>query len=356
MNRCLSTRLALILVVSLLLPLAASAQPLLGSTPFGYINPVGQVQLPGASVTGGGVGGLNNLNMARGVAGGIGMGIGLAVLQNLLSSDTPAGPNPAEAQAQLQAQQAAAAQAAEAQRLAQIQTAAQWRADWDTREQEMSDQLAGVFDVVPSTSFFGIPGNPDPDAVAQILQDDSSLAFGDPSVVDLSDIPDALGRSISPDFYQHGVVRAQQTPSYPPPASIQPFAASPTPPDAFLKWGVQKEIGYMKNLEWESGKFALGEFPSAVKLYELGGSLYNTWEEYTDLKELMQGKIVEPLLEKDMENIGSAASGKLMPHDFNQMGHDIDSEAHKSIAKHMWDGFKEALKTDKESTLEEGTD
>jgi hypothetical protein len=357
----------------LVFPLASHAQPL-GSTPFGYVNPVGNVQLSGGGAGGvGGVGGLNNLGMARGIAGGVGVGIGLAILDNLLSSPTPSGPTPAQIQAQLQAQQQAAARAAEAQRLAQIQTAAQWRAFWDASDQNMTDQLQGVFDIGPQTDFFGL-GGPDPNGVAQILQDDSSLAFGDPNVVDLSDIPDVLSQPVSINLSPQAVGSAPQTPSYSPPGSLQPSAPSPTPPDAFLKWGMQKEIGYMKKLEWEGARIGFEEygskipgyatamatidfiqstrgFSAAVKLYD---TYTETREEYENLKDLMQGRIVQPLLEKDMANITAAASGNQMPYDPDQMGHGINSEAYKSAGQHFWDGLKEAHNADKESSLEEG--
>jgi hypothetical protein len=78
--------------------------------------------------------------------------------------------------AQQQQQEAAARQAAaeEAERRAQeqarrIQNAQHYRADWDAREKESSQRLAGVFDT-GGTAFFGQP-NADAKAIAAILGD-----------------------------------------------------------------------------------------------------------------------------------------------------------------------------------------
>lgn len=64
----------------------------------------------------------------------------------------------------------------ENERLERIAAAAEMREEWDRRDAEMSERLAGVFDVVPtrrSTPFFGIEGNPDDEAVAEALAGDT---------------------------------------------------------------------------------------------------------------------------------------------------------------------------------------
>jgi hypothetical protein len=92
--------------------------------------------------------------------------------------------------AQQQQQEAAARQAAaeEAERRAQeqarrIQNAQHYRADWDAREKESSQRLAGVFDT-GGTAFFGQP-NADAKAIAGILGDTGAGASpaGEPEIV-----------------------------------------------------------------------------------------------------------------------------------------------------------------------------
>lgn len=85
----------------------------------------------------------------------------------------------AQAKAKAEAAAAEAAQAAaeaeafrvqqELARQARIIQARQYRADWESREAEMSDRLGGVFEVRSGTSYFGIRSNPDADDVAAIL-------------------------------------------------------------------------------------------------------------------------------------------------------------------------------------------
>lgn len=113
------------------------------------------------------------------------------------------------AAAEAEAARAAAQAAAEAEayrvqqelaRLARIQRAKTYRAEWDSRETEIGGRLDGAFDVTsaPGTAFFGRPANPDADTVAAILaQDIGSVTAApheptdsfdsDPSVVDLRD-------------------------------------------------------------------------------------------------------------------------------------------------------------------------
>lgn len=84
-----------------------------------------------------------------------------------------------QAAAEAAAAQAAARAAAEAEafrvqqeqaRKARILLAQHYRAEWDSRESEISDQLGGAFDVGPATGFFGEPANPDADTVARLSQ------------------------------------------------------------------------------------------------------------------------------------------------------------------------------------------
>jgi len=110
------------------------------------------------------------------------------------------------AQQQAAAEQAAAQAAAQAEafrvhqeavRVARIQRAQHYRAEWDARETEIGDRLGGAFDVTTSgTAFFGRPANPDADTVAAILGQDiggaeqapgeaPDASGSDPSVVDL---------------------------------------------------------------------------------------------------------------------------------------------------------------------------
>ena len=188
---------------------------------------------------------MGGLNMGNAVGG---MVAGMA-LNWLFSGDEAAGLTP-EAQIQENARQAALEQQRlEQERQARIGNAARLRADWDSRDQELSNTLDGVFNVpVPqSTAFFGIGGQPDPDAVAQALMDDSQdAATNDTSVVDLSDIP---RQAVSGDLFQQGVVRAQQTPSYA--DNSQPYSP-PQPPsaqrDPFINWGVQTEKNLLRQI------------------------------------------------------------------------------------------------------------
>jgi hypothetical protein len=109
------------------------------------------------------------------------------------------------AAAEAAAAQAAAQAAAEAEafrvqqelaRQARIRQAQHYRADWDSREGEITDRLGGAFDVTASTGFFGRPANPDADTVAAILGqgvgpsekapgEAPDVSESDPSVVDL---------------------------------------------------------------------------------------------------------------------------------------------------------------------------
>jgi hypothetical protein len=86
---------------------------------------------------------------------------------------------------------------------ARVQRAQSYRAEWDSREGEITGRLDGAFDVGTGTAFFGRPANPDADTVAAILGQDPGgtkptadddtpgvaispdLPDSDPSVVDL---------------------------------------------------------------------------------------------------------------------------------------------------------------------------
>lgn len=115
------------------------------------------------------------------------------------------------AQQRAAAEQAAAQAAAQAEafrvhqeavRVARIQRAQHYRAEWDAREAEIGDRLGGAFDVTTSgTAFFGRPANPDADTVAAILgQDvsDAELAPGEAPDVSTSDasVVDLRGSSL----------------------------------------------------------------------------------------------------------------------------------------------------------------
>jgi hypothetical protein len=103
----------------------------------------------------------------------------------------------AEARARAEAEAEAFRVQQELARQARIRQAQRYRAEWDAREHEITDQLGGAFDVAvhPGTAFFGRPANPDADAVAAILGQDvggdataaPDVPDSDPDVVDLRD-------------------------------------------------------------------------------------------------------------------------------------------------------------------------
>jgi hypothetical protein len=115
--------------------------------------------------------------------------------------------NSAQEKAAAEAAAARAAAEAEAQaeafrvqqeliRWARIQRAQSYRADWDSREGEITGRLGGAFDVGTGTAFFGRPANPDADVVAAILGQDAGgakpTADDDAAgVVDSPDVPDS---------------------------------------------------------------------------------------------------------------------------------------------------------------------
>jgi len=131
------------------------------------------------------------------------------VIAGLLSDDSAERRAEAEAEA-ARVRAAEAAAQAEAYRVqqelirqARIRKAQHYRADWDSREGDITNRLGGAFDVGTGTAFFGRPANPDADVVAAILgqgaggtkptSDDDNPAVAnspdlpnsDPSVVDL---------------------------------------------------------------------------------------------------------------------------------------------------------------------------
>jgi hypothetical protein len=123
-----------------------------------------------------------------------------ALIGALFSDNSAQEQAAAEAAAQAAAEAAAQAEAFRVQqelaRQARIRQAQHYRADWDSRETEITNQLGGAFDVGTSTAFFGRPANPDADTVAAILGQDVGAADpapgeapgvseSDPSVVDL---------------------------------------------------------------------------------------------------------------------------------------------------------------------------
>jgi len=83
-------------------------------------------------------------------------------------------------------------------RQARIRQAQHYRAEWDSSDSEITNQLGGAFDVGAGTgtAFFGRPANPDAATVAAILNQDVGAAetapgdapdvsASDPTVVDL---------------------------------------------------------------------------------------------------------------------------------------------------------------------------
>lgn len=97
------------------------------------------------------------------------------LLDSIFSDDSAQQQAAAEAAAaQAAAQVAAEAEAFRVQqeqaRKARILLAQHYRAEWDSRESEISDQLGGAFDVGPATSFFGEPANPNAETAALLSQ------------------------------------------------------------------------------------------------------------------------------------------------------------------------------------------
>ena len=125
-----------------------------------------------------------------------------ALVGMLFSDDSAQEQAAAEAAAQAQAEAAAQAEAFRVQqelaRQARIRQAQHYRAEWDSSDSEITNQLGGAFDVGAGTgtAFFGRPANPDAATVAAILNQDVGAAetapgdvpdvsASDPSVVDL---------------------------------------------------------------------------------------------------------------------------------------------------------------------------
>jgi len=77
-------------------------------------------------------------------------------------------------------------------RWARIQRAQSYRAEWDSREGEITGRLGGAFDVGTGTAFFGRPAKPAADTVAAILGQDPGGATPAPSEDSAAtDVPDA---------------------------------------------------------------------------------------------------------------------------------------------------------------------
>ena len=125
-----------------------------------------------------------------------------ALIGALFSDNSAQEQAAAEAAARAQAEAAAQAEAFRVQqelaRQARIRQAQHYRAEWDSSDSEITNQLGGAFDVGAGTgtAFFGRPANPDAATVAAILNQDVGAAetapgdvpdvsASDPSVVDL---------------------------------------------------------------------------------------------------------------------------------------------------------------------------
>lgn len=129
-----------------------------------------------------------------------------ALFNNLLNDNS--------AQQRAQAEAAAAARAAaeaeafrvqqELARLARIQKAQSYRADWDAREGDIADRLGGAFDVHAGTAFFGIPANPDADTIAALIGQPTSntnpAATEPPDASNIPDVPDVAAETETPDL------------------------------------------------------------------------------------------------------------------------------------------------------------
>jgi hypothetical protein len=173
-----------------------------------------------------------------------------ALVNAIFSDDSAEREAQAQAEAQARAEAEAQAEALRVQqelaRQARIRQAQHYRAEWDSRETEITNQLGGAFDVGASTgtAFFGRPANPDANTVAAILGQDVGAAEpapgevpdvsdSDPSVVDLRGLsgdtgtvtllpPGAVSTKMPPPAGTVGLPRWVYDWPQPPPQRQQP--------------------------------------------------------------------------------------------------------------------------------------
>ena len=126
------------------------------------------------------------------------------LLAGLLSDDSAQRKAEAEAAAARAAAEAAAQAEAyrvqqELARQARIRQAQHYRAEWDSREGEITNRLGGAFEVHTSTAFFGRPANPDADIIAALIGNTNTSGTEPPITVNPSPEPGVAAASSPTD-------------------------------------------------------------------------------------------------------------------------------------------------------------
>jgi hypothetical protein len=160
-------------------------------------------------------------------------------------------------------------------RQARIRQAQHYRAEWDSRETEITNQLGGAFDVGASTgtAFFGRPANPDANTVAAILGQDVGAA--EPAPGEAPDVSDS-DASVVDLRGSSGVVPlpGQPTPVVTPVSVVQPLrsalaipaslgASAPSTPAAL--WGAYELADVSEAAPAASSSFSIDDFRAQMR-------------------------------------------------------------------------------------------
>lgn len=174
----------------------------------------------------------------------------------------------AAAEARARAEAAAQAEAFRVQqelaRKARIRQAQHYRAEWDSSDQAITDQLSGAFSVAPNpgTAFFGRPANPDAAVVAEILnQNVGSVDTAPGAAPDIADsdasVVDLRGSS--------GVVQLlrEPTPVVAHASVVQPLRSDPSTPTALQ--GAYELTDEDEAAPAASSTFSLGDLRAQIR-------------------------------------------------------------------------------------------
>jgi hypothetical protein len=197
-----------------------------------------------------------------------------ALIQAIFSDNSAQKKAAAEAAAAEAAQRAAQAEAFRVQeelaRLARIQQAQRYRAEWDSRETEIGDRLGDAFTVGAGTGYFGQPAGPEAAGAARLSQIGGNSSAGsdnapvlpdsDPSVVDLREsslVVQPFARPIRPSLggshatqWAYELTDSAERP--PPPSSTKQLNALIAYFGPWLgKWYWETVVqGYAKSTVW----------------------------------------------------------------------------------------------------------
>jgi hypothetical protein len=258
----------------------------------------------------------------------------------------------AQAEAQAQAEAAAQAEAFRVQqelaRQARIRQALHYRAEWDSRETEITNQLGGAFDVGAGTAFFGQPANPNAETVAAILGQDvgaSETASGeapeipaaDPSVVDLrgsSMVVQPLLQGTPAVVRGGSSVRTSVTPGWtydsPDAGDIAPPARPPSQGQGLLSYFGPWLGDWYKDFAKDTAKETVWGFGKRIPGQPYAKALFEFNEQRVDLTNEMN-EAYSPLLELAFGGATKAA---------NSLGNPYSSG--EGLAESQFDSIHEA--------------